>query len=66
VAYEPEVEGLARGEGVGCEGVGEWRAEVVGGFAEEGGVELGGEDGWRRGGGGRGRHDYRFERGGYV
>lgn len=45
VAYESEVEGLARGEGVGCEGVGERRAEVVGGFAEEGGVELGGEVG---------------------
>lgn len=58
VAYKSEVEGLAGGEGVGCEGVGERRAEVVGGFAEEGGVELGGEDGRRRGGGGRGRHDY--------
>lgn len=45
MAYESEGEGLSGGEGVGCEGVGERRGEVVGGFAEEGGVELEGEVG---------------------
>jgi len=59
VAYESEGEGLAGVQGVGCEGVGEWRAEVVGGFAEEGGVELEGEVGGGGGrGGGGGSHDY--------
>ena len=45
VAYEAEVEGQAGGEGVACECVGGWRGEVVDGFEEEGGVELGGEVG---------------------
>jgi len=45
VAYEPEVEGLAGVQGVGFKGVRERRGKVVGGFAEEGGVELEGEVG---------------------